>query len=162
MYQTNYVFPPPPPWFFNALPLAGPGCFGSDNDVVINHGGNSSAQPGPPGPQGEPGPPGPPGPSGDEHSAITINQDYIASATDSYIGVNSNEPVTITLSKNCINGHKVSIKVQFGPPVGNRKVTILPGIGSIDGSNMFIMQNPYESISVVFNDGNWWIVSNVI
>ncbi len=147
----------------------------TDNDVIINQQANPGAigppgPPGPPGPEGATGaegPPGPPGPQGPAGSCsctcipITIKQDYIALATDGYIGVNSETPITITLPKNSSNCHRITIKLEMKPPVGNRKVTVLPGIGLIDGNNTFVMENPYESVTVVFSNGNWWIVSRV-
>jgi hypothetical protein len=47
----------------------------------------------------------------------------------------------------------------MGPPLGNRKVTIVAGNGStIDGSAEYVMEVPYESVTLLCRDGNWNIV----
>ena len=159
---------PPPPGAWANMGL-------TDNDIIINqhssHAGipGPEGPPGPQGPQGEVGPPGPPGSNSygllsaccDCSKSTVISQDYIANTTDSYIGVDNETPITITLPKNSSNCHTIVIKLQLKPPVGNRKVTVLPGTGLIDGSSTFVMENPYESVTVVFINGNWWIVSHV-
>ena len=82
------------------------------------------------GPQGEPGTPGAQGAQGKTGSAaklnckkITIDQNYTVVKDDFYIGVNSVNPITITLPTEfeC----ELVIKVEMGPPIGNRKITIL-------------------------------------
>jgi hypothetical protein len=117
--------------------------------------------PGPPGPEGPEGPPGPPGPSGEccKCSAILISNDYIASCDDYYIGVNSTGPVMIILPDSCKDCVELIIKAEMGPPLGNRKITIETVDGSkIDGLDKFIMENPYESLRLIYRGGNWHIV----
>lgn len=47
----------------------------------------------------------------------------------------------------------------MGPPLGNRKITVVPqGVAFIDGSNSYILQNPYESITIQGRGGNWFII----
>ena len=79
------------------------------------------------GPQGEPGTPGAQGKTGSAAKLnckkITIDQNYTVVKDDFYIGVNSVNPITITLPTEfeC----ELVIKVEMGPPIGNRKITIL-------------------------------------
>ena len=45
----------------------------------------------------------------------------------------------------------------MGSPIGNRKVTIIPPIGTtIDGLSSIVLQNPYETVTVLFHKGNWF------
>jgi hypothetical protein len=151
----------------------GPG----DDTVIINQGDNNGCQPGPPGPpgpigppgpageqgpQGEPGPIGPPGPPGDcscPCSRRVVSEDYTATSDDYYIGVDALGPTTITLPADCESSCEIIIKAEMGPPLGNRKVTIVPqGTALIDGEEDFVLQEPYESIRLICSSGNWWII----
>ena len=125
-----------------------------------------SGPPGEQGPPGEPGPPGPPGPPGEctcECSAILVSEDYTAQMDDYYIGVNSTGPVTITLPADCRDCHEIIVKAEMGPPLGNRKITILPSedgdnTSYIDGNEGIVLQEPYESVRLICRGGNWWII----
>jgi hypothetical protein len=121
-----------------------------------------SGPPGEQGPQGEPGPIGPIGPPGKctcECKAILVSQDYIATLDDCYIGVDSTGPVTITLPPNPTTNQQISVKAEMGPPLGNRKVTITTTDGSkIDGDTNYVMTIPYESVTMIYRGGNWWII----
>lgn len=121
--------------------------------------------PGPPGeqgPQGEPGPIGPPGPPGEctyECSAVLVSEDYIAQVGDFYIGVDSDGPVTITLPADCVSCDQVIVKAEMGPPLGNRKITVVAPEGStIDGELEYVIEVPYDYLRVICRDGNWFIV----
>ena len=118
--------------------------------------------PGEPGPQGEPGPVGPPGPPGKctcECKAVLVSQDYTATLDDCYIGVNANGPVTITLPTGIVDTKKITVKAEMGPPLGNRKVTVTTSDGSkIDGDPTYVMTIPYESVTLTYRGGNWWII----
>ena len=121
--------------------------------------------PGPPGeqgPQGEPGPIGPPGPPGEctcECKAILVSQDYTATLDDCYIGVNSTGPVTIFLPATPQTNQQITVKAEMGPPLGNRKITVTTTDGSlIDGDPSYVMTIPYESVTLIYRGGNWWII----
>jgi hypothetical protein len=118
--------------------------------------------PGPPGPPGEPGPPGPPGPPGECTCAcksILVSEDYVATCDDYYIGVNSDEPVTITLPEECSDCCEIIVKAEMGPPLGNRKVTVTTSDGSyIDGIDKYIIEVPYQSVNVICRGGDWHII----
>lgn len=117
---------------------------------------------GPAGPQGETGPAGPPGQStGDPiYNTILIDEDYTIKQEDAYIGVNSAEPVSILLPNDILEGSVYVIKLEMGPPIGNRKVTVKPesSTSKIDGNSSFILKRPYESITVIHRGGNWFII----
>lgn len=117
---------------------------------------------GAPGPQGEPGPVGPPGPPGEcscECKAILVSEDYTATLDDYYIGVDSSGPTTITLPGNLEDCKKLVIKAEMGPPLGNRKVTIVvENNGTIDGATSYVMSIPYESVQLLWRGSSWHII----
>jgi hypothetical protein len=134
-----------------------------DDRDTVNH--CNEGPPGPPGPPGEPGPPGPPGPPGEpgvctcKCKSILVSEDYTATCDDYYIGVNSNEPVTITLPEDCSDCCEIIVKAEMGPPLGNRKVTITTSDASlIDGEPDYIITVPYGSVNILCNGGDWFII----
>lgn len=134
---------------------------GDDNiNVNINQGTKDcNCPPGPPGPEGPPGPPGPPGPSGKDCSAILISSDYIASCNDYYIGVNSEDSVTILLPEECEECCEIIVKAEMGPPLGNRKVYIETSDGSkIDNLDQIVIEVPWESVRLFCRGGNWYTI----
>jgi hypothetical protein len=55
------------------------------------------------------------------------------------------------------------VKAEMGPPLGNRKITILPSedgdnTSYIDGNEGIVLQEPYESVRLICRGGNWWII----
>lgn len=125
-------------------------------------------EPGPQGPQGEPGTPGiegPQGPKGDSSGDLTldstwIKSDYDVQEIDCYIGVKSHSPITVNLPVGS-DGRLIIIKLEMGPPIGNRKVTIIPkAVDFIDGDNSITLQNPYEAVSVVYRGNSWNVISH--
>lgn len=124
-----------------------------------------SGPPGEQGPQGEPGPIGPPGPPGEctcECTAILVSENYTVEDNIYYVGVNSSGPTTITLpvcdlaDNEC---RELIIKAEMGPPLGNRKVTIVPqGTSTIDGAISYVMEVPWQSVNLLCRGGNWFIV----
>jgi hypothetical protein len=120
---------------------------------------------GPQGVQGETGPMGPQGPEGPPGRSpesdccrleyVVISKDYSATSKDCYIGVDSNEPVTVTLPTDCMSGKQLVIKAQMGPPLGNRKVTVL---GPVEDSSSYIITVPYGCVRLIYIDKVWYIV----
>lgn len=126
---------------------------------------------GPPGPTGEVGEPGPPGPTGPQGppgkdgecsckcQRIVVSEDYNVKVDDYYIGVSSAGPVTITLPGDCEGLCEVIIKAEMGPPLGNRKITVVAeNDAKIDNADKYVMEVPYESVKLICRDGNWWII----
>lgn len=116
---------------------------------------------GPPGPQGEQGPAGPPGPSGPAAecsctvSTKIITTNYQATNSDCYIGVQNKEKVEIILPSNPPIGKVLIIKAQN--KLGNNKIFIVPANSEkIDDGDELVLQSPYESVTLIFND-NWHI-----
>ena len=109
---------------------------------------------------GPPGPPGPPGPGkGCVCSTVTITEDYCASETDCYIGAQLKDKATVTLLNSVPSGTKHTIKLEFGAPVGNRKLTVQPEAPAlINGVTAITMTTPYESLNVIYNNNNWWTI----
>jgi hypothetical protein len=106
------------------------------------------------------GPPGPPGPSKNcGCNTTTITKDYCASESDCYIGVQLEDKATLTLPDTVVNGTKYTIKLEFGAPVGNRKLTVQPQPPAlINGVTAITMTTPYESVNVIYNNANWWTI----
>ena len=126
---------------------------------------------GPQGYQGEPGTHGPQGYQGTQGAQgkpgsaaklnckkITIDQNYTVVKDDFYIGVNSVNPITITLPTEfeC----ELVIKVEMGPPIGNRKITIKPQNNQrIDGEDSLVLEIPYQYVTLIHNRDNWFTTS---
>lgn len=130
--------------------------------------------PGPPGesgaagPQGEPGPAGPPGPPGPPSPGeecincsnyIITTKDYSVKSDDYYIGVNSTKPTNIILPSVPLEGKIYIVKLEMQSPVGNRKVTLKGNGKSVDGQSSVVLENAYESITIIFRGDGWHIIS---
>ena len=157
---------------------------GANNDCECPPGPpGPQGEPGPQGPQGEPGPPGPPGPSGEQGpqgepgsigpigppgecsckcKTVLVSQDYTATVDDYYIGVNSLGPTRISLPCDPSDCQQIIVKAEMGPPLGNRKITIVPCEDStmcmIDGELDYVIEVPYQSVHLIYRGGNWWII----
>ena len=132
-------------------------------DGTVINAGNVVGPQGEPGADGQPGPPGPPGPRAPESSCVsnatTIFKDYCAQETDCYIGVQLKEAATLTLPKTAVLGKQYTIKLEFGAPVGSRKLTVKPESPSlVNGVTSLTLTTPYESVSVIYNNANWWTI----
>lgn len=112
------------------------------------------------GPQGEPGPQGPAGKcKGCGCNTITITEDYCATESDCYIGAQLKNPAMVTLPNTVDPGTQYTIKLEFGAPVGNRKLTVQPQPPTlINGVTALTMTTPYESVSVIYNNSAWWTI----
>jgi hypothetical protein len=111
------------------------------------------------GPQGPPGPSGPAGICSCKCSSVLVSAAYTATCDDYYIGVNSENPVTISLPANCIDCCEIIVKAEMGPPLGNRKVTVTTTDGSyIDGADKYVIEVPYQSVNVFCRGGDWHII----
>lgn len=148
---------------------------GPGDDIVIVNNDNGCDEscvcpPGPPGPPGEQGPPGPPGPPGEQgppgppgegcdKTCILVSNNYQATCDDYYIGVKSNEPVTITLPQECTDCCELVIKAEMGPPLGNRKITITTSDGAlIDGDDEYVIEVPYDYVRIMCRGLDWHII----
>lgn len=88
-----------------------------------------------------------------------IKNDYSATEKDLYIGVISDKPVKIILPEMPLDGKFLIIKLEMGPPIGNRKVTVTTTDDStIDNKINYILQNPYETITLLFRGENWHLI----
>jgi hypothetical protein len=160
-----HKYPPPFSWpMLPHLPL--------DDIDIINY--LAPSTPGPEGPAGPPGPPGatgadgpagpagPPGPPGTRSNLVAVasaGSDYYIQLDDFYIGVNSTEPTILILPDQPADGTIYIIKLEMGPPIGNRKANIIPsGTATIDGKNFIVLQNAYESATVIYHLSNWFTV----
>jgi hypothetical protein len=102
---------------------------------------------------GPPGPEGPPGPSkGCGCNTVTITENYCATESDCYIGAQLKDKATVTLPNKVAAGTKYTIKLEFGAPVGNRKLILQPESPAlINGVTAITMTTPYESVNVIFD-----------
>lgn len=145
------------PFGFPMAPfLTGGPCYHSpypnDTDLFIN----SIITGGSPGPVGPAGPPGPPGMPGLVPVTDVVTSTYTALATDYFLCVLTNGPVTITLPTGIL-GTVYIVKDCFGD-ANNNPITI-QGTGGqlVDGSTATI-NSPYGSIQLIFNGTDWSIV----
>ena len=134
---------------------------GAGDDTFIINQPNKPCEcpPGSPGPMGETGPKGDKGDPGEcDCSSITVDSDYSVLETDYYVGVNSDDPVTITLPIDLSKCKQIVIKAEMAPPVGNRKITIVTSNSSqIEGNASIILEKPYDTVTLFYNAG-WWII----
>ena len=114
---------------------------------------------GPQGPQGATGPQGPPGPSGTMSCILparVISESYHVQQDDCYIGVLNTKSIEIYLPQNPPIGKMLIIKAQQ-KQIGNKKIYIVTQNGDkIDDGDEIVLQSPYESITLIFND-SWHI-----
>jgi hypothetical protein len=88
-----------------------------------------------------------------------VSEDYQATCNNYYIGVSSDDPVTITLPPDCETCCELIIKAEMGPPLGNRKVTIVTSDESkIDGQDDYVIVVPYQSVNLIYNNGKWYVI----
>ncbi len=176
MYQQQFFFPPP--WVFYAPPKpvfipASQTVDDRDSTIIIDNDNDQPGPPGPPGPQGEPGPPGaqgpqgetgppgPPGPPGPSSGLCVLNakvitDTYHVQPEDCYIGVLNTESIEIYLPENPPIGKLLIIKAQQ-KQIGNKKIYIVSqNSEKIDDGDEIVLQSPYESVTLVFND-SWHI-----
>ena len=145
--------------------IAGPtgptGRSGEDGDRGSTGPAGSSGPTGPTGRSGEDGDRGATGPtgSGPPCNTRTVSADYKISASDYYIGVAATGPVILVLPSSPLDCVELVVKAQMGAPLGTRKVTVVPQAPStIDGEGSYVMSTPYESVTLISNGGNWWII----
>ena len=114
---------------------------------------------------GPEGPPGPPGPSGSCNCVTRyVNADYTVQSDDYYIGVidpSVSKTVEIKLPVIGAICRILIIKDQRGP--GGYKTKIIPqGGNDLEGSNQQLeLQQPYESVTLLGQNGAWWVIANV-
>lgn len=114
-----------------------------------------------PGDTGATGATGATGPAGESSrcSAILVSDDYQATDSDNYIGVNANKPTTITLPVDPEDCTEITVKAEMGPPLGNRKITVTTIDGStIDGASSYVIEVPYQCVRLLSRGGEWHIV----
>jgi len=139
----------------------------------VSSGGGETGPTGPTGPMGLLGPIGPRGLPGDTGAtgatgpagecfscnAILVSDDYQATDSDNYIGVNANKPTTITLPVDPEDCTEITVKAEMGPPLGNRKITVTTIDGStIDGAGSYVIEVPYQCVRLLSRGGEWHIV----
>lgn len=169
------------PWTWPPIAFVPNGAIDLSEPVIINYDPPSppgpqgpAGPPGPPGtagetgPQGEPGiqgpigPPGPPGPSSECINCsdyILTEKDYSVKSTDYYIGVKTTKPSNIILPSVPVEGKIYIIKLEMPQPVGNKKVTVKGNGKLIDGQSSVVLENAYESITIIFRGDGWHVIS---
>jgi hypothetical protein len=88
--------------------------------------------------------------------AKVITESYYIQPNDCYIGVLNTKSIEIYLPKDPPKGKMLIIKAQQ-KQIGNKKIYIVTQNGDkIDDGDEIILQSPYESITLIFND-SWHI-----
>ena len=166
------------PWTWPPITFIPTGPVDLSDPVIINYDPPSppgpTGPPGPPGPpgengqqgpQGEQGMPGPPGPAGPSSECINCSdyilteKDYSVKVDDYYIGVKSTKPTNIILPSTPLEGKIYIVKLEMPPPIGNKKVTLKGNGKLVDGQTSVVLENAYESITVLFRGDAWHIIS---
>lgn len=127
--------------------------------------GETGAQ-GPKGEAGVQGIPGPVGPQGETgyckgctNNTVQVGSTYTATADDFYIGVESDEPTTIYLPTEPIDGKIIIVKAEMKPPLGNRKITVkCLDDDLIDGYSEYVIQVSHESLTLIYSAKSWHII----
>jgi len=88
--------------------------------------------------------------------ARIIKETYYVQPDDCYIGVLNEKSIEIYLPQNPPKGKMLIIKAQQ-KQIGNKKIYIVTQNGDkIDDGDEIVLQSPYESITLIFND-SWHI-----
>lgn len=88
--------------------------------------------------------------------AKVITESYYIQPEDCYIGVLNTKSIEIYLPQNPPLGKMLIIKAQQ-KQLGNKKIYIITQNGDkIDDGDEIVLQSPYESITLIFND-SWHI-----
>jgi hypothetical protein len=96
---------------------------------------------------------------GNKTTTVTTATHY-ATATEFYIGVSSEKPVTIYLPAAAADGKIIIIKAEMKPPMGSRKVSIETTDGStIDGYSEASINVSHGKMTLIRNRNNWFIIS---
>jgi len=92
-------------------------------------------------------------------SAIVVDEDYFVQESDYYIGIKAVGPVKIYLPENPDDCFHLIIKVDMGPPIGNKKITIIAqGASTIDGAPTYVLTVPYECVNLISQGNNWHVI----
>ena len=84
--------------------------------------------------------------------AKVITESYHIQPEDCYIGVLNTKSIEIYLPQNPPKGKMLIIKAQQ-KQIGNKKIYIVTQNGDkIDDGDEIVLQSPYESITLIFND----------
>jgi hypothetical protein len=85
-----------------------------------------------------------------------IAESYYIQPEDCYIGVINTKSIEIYLPQNPPKGKMLIIKAQQ-KQIGNKKIYIVTQNGDkIDDGDELVLQSPYESVTLIFND-SWHI-----
>ena len=85
---------------------------------------------------------------------------YYATASEFYIGISSEKPVTVYLPAAAADGKIIVIKAEMKPPLGNRKVNIVTTDGStIDGYTDASITVSHGARVLIRNHNQWFIIS---
>lgn len=88
--------------------------------------------------------------------AKVITESYYIQPEDCYIGVINTKSIEIYLPQNPPKGKMLIIKAQQ-KQIGNKKIYIVTQNGDkIDDADEIVLQSPYESVTLIFND-SWHI-----
>jgi len=94
-----------------------------------------------------------------KYNTTLVESDYTISEDDYYIGIIITGPITLSLPEYPSDGVEIIIKLEMPPPIGPRKVTVTTTDGStIDGQDSIILTTPYQSITIISRDRQWFLI----
>jgi hypothetical protein len=90
---------------------------------------------------------------------VTSSPDFPSDTDDCALLVDSTGgPITVTLPATPLNRTRFEIKDKFGTAGTNNITVNCAGIETIDGASDYILNSPYESISLVCDGSNWYLI----
>lgn len=99
---------------------------------------------------------------GDDYYRVTASctgPTFNATASDFYIGVNTESASTVYLPAAARDGKIIIVKAAMKPPIGKRKITVTTTDGStIDGYGEKVMHVSHESLTLIRHESQWWII----
>lgn len=100
-----------------------------------------------------PGPQGPCGPPGLREVPVRIvDSSGGVNHEDFYIGFVNTGPITFRLPEEAETGRQLYLKLHFGAPQHNRKVTLE---GLVDNKQTNILSIPYQTLKIIYCGKQW-------
>jgi hypothetical protein len=92
-------------------------------------------------------------------NVISTGSSYSVSATEYCIIVNKTigSATSINLRSSPVTGTIVIIKDGKGDSASNN-ITIVPAAGNIDGSSSYVINQAYQSVTLIYNGSSWSII----
>jgi hypothetical protein len=88
----------------------------------------------------------------------TVTDTYTLQEDDEYLGINVDKPITIFLPDTTTEGRTITLKIETKQALSYRKVTIRAAHAPIDGYGNKMLQDPNQSVTLIFHADEWRII----